>query len=159
SNANRVLPLEYTHSLLGRTGGLQCSDLSRQQRADLLEGSLGGQHGCGDRVLPARVGHIQELLSAHLDLGQCLDVPVANFLLYTGPAGYRNQESCGAERNPLAENESMACQECGDGGKTDTTGAEHPVEWGCYRRRQLDDMVEDEATVVAVRLGAKANGH
>jgi hypothetical protein len=53
----------------------------------------------------------------------------------------------------------MACQEGGDGDKTDATGAEYPVEHRRPRRRQLNDSVDDDTTVVAVRLRTKANGH
>jgi hypothetical protein len=98
-------------------------------------------------------------LSAYLGSGQYLDVPVANLLLCSGPAGRWNQESRGPKRNPLVENESMACQERGDGDKADATGAENPIERGRPRRRQLDDPVDDDTAVVAVCLRPKANGH
>ena len=105
------------------------------------------------------MGHIEELLSTHLGFGQSLDVPVADLLLCAGPAGHRNQERRGTERNPLVENEAMARQERGDGDKSDATGAENPVERSRPGRRQLDDMVEDDTMAVAMRLRAKADGH
>jgi len=88
-----------------------------------------------------------------------LDVPVADLLLCAGPAGRWYQERRGTERNPLVENEAMARQEHGDGDKADATGAENPIKRGRPGRRQLDDMVEDDTTVVTVRLRAKANGY
>src|SRR5207237_10309161 len=121
--------------------------IARERPAPRLDDHRGRQHRSGERVLPTRVGHVQEPLSAHLGVGQGLDVPVVDLLLYAGPAGRWHKESRGTECDPLVENESMTRQERSDGDKADATGAENPIERGRHGRRQLDDPVDDDTAV------------